>query len=310
MTFIPPHNECGRINHYLCAIEPITSRMNKIPDTYFKSSIMACYILLIPTYAFFFLIGLKPFHLDTFMDVTQGQLAFRAAIMASIELVIVLVSRLTMLILRARIEINYVAFVMWQLIEGLAIAMFCTMFVWLMDNRGMIYVDLLPKMFLITCSILLFPYVITALMAELQSRNNRIAKQMVTIDKYANGQIGREDSTLPFIDEKKSLKLAVTANALLYIEAADNYVNICYLNNDRLVRYPLRNSMKSIEQICEANSIVRCHRSFYVNLRKVRAIRKGSDGLFAELTFPAAPHIPVSTTYSESVTGKFSNMTT
>jgi hypothetical protein len=49
--------------------------------------------------------------------------------------------------------------------------------------------------------------------------------------------------------------------------------------------------------------------SYYVNLRKVRAIQKGPDGLFAELSYAAAPHIPISSTYSEAVTGKFSTLT-
>ena len=282
--------------------------MHMIPDTYFKGNILACYILLIPLYAFFFLIGAKPFHLDTFMEVTQGQLAFRAAIMASIELVVALISRLSMLLVRSKHQINYTGFIIWELMEALAITMFCALFVWLMDKRAMTYVDLLPKMFLITCSILVFPYIIVALISELKERDSRIAKNMVTIDKYASGQIGREDSTLPFMDEKRSLKLAITANAVLYVEAADNYVNICYLNMDKMVRYPLRNSMRAIEQICEANNIVRCHRSYYVNLRKVSAIQKGPDGLFAELDYAGAPHIPVSATYSESVTGKFSTL--
>ena len=283
--------------------------MHKIPDSYFKSGILACYILLIPMYAFFFLIGAKPFHIDTFMDVTQGQLAFRAAIMVSIEVVAVLISRLIMLLVRSKHEITYTSFVIWELMEGVAITMFCALFVWLMDKRSMTYVDLLPKMFLITCSILIFPYVITSLVSELKERDNRILKDTVKLEKYATGQIGREDSTLPFLDDKKALKLAVTANAILYIEAADNYVNIHYLNNDKLVRFPLRNSMRAIEQTCQSNNIVRCHRSYYVNLRKIRAIQKGPDGLFAELTYTQAPHIPISTTYSQSVTDKFSTLT-
>jgi len=282
--------------------------MQKIPDSYFKSGILACYILLIPLYAFFFLIGAKPFHIDTFMQVTQGQLAFRAAIMASIELVTVLLSRLSMLLVRSKHQINYTGFIIWELMEALTITMFCALFIWLMDKRAMTYVDLLPNMFLITCSILVFPYVIAALISEVQDKNNRLAKDRITIERYASGQIGREESTLPFFDEKKSLKLAITANTLLYIEAADNYVNICYMNMDKMVRYPLRNSMRAIEQICEANNIVRCHRSYYVNLRKVSAIQKGPDGLFAELEYAGAPHIPVSATYSESVTGRFSTL--
>ena len=186
---------------------------------------MACYILLIPMYAFFFLIGAKPYHLDSFMQITQDQLAFRAAIMASIEIVVVLISRLSMLLTRSKHQINYTGFVIWELMEGLAITMFCALFVWLMDKRTMAYMELVPKMFLITFSILVFPYVIVALVSELKDRDYRIAKNMVTIEKYASGQIGREDSTLPFLDDKKSLKLAVTANAILYVEAADNYVN-------------------------------------------------------------------------------------
>ena len=284
--------------------------MFKIPDSYFKGNILTTYILLIPIYSFFFLIGAKPFHLDSFMQVTQDELAFRAAIMASIEIVVALISRLAMLLVRSKHQISYTGFILWELIEGLAISMFCTLFVWLMDQRSIPYMELLPKLFLITFSILVFPYAIVALVSELMDRDIRLAKNTVTIEKYASGQIGREDSTLPFLDEKKSLKLAVTANAILYVEAADNYVNICYLNNDKLVRFPLRNSMRSIEQICESNNIVRCHRSYYVNLRKVRAIQKGQDGLFAELTYAAAPHIPVSTTYSETVTGKFSTLST
>ncbi len=295
---------------YICSLSSKQStKMHKIPDSYFKGNTLATYILLIPLYAFFFLIGAKPYHLDTFMQVTQDQLAFRAAIMASIEIVVTLISRLSMLLVRSKHQINYTGFIIWELLEGLAIAMFCTLFVWLMDNRTMLYMELLPKLFIITFSILVFPYIIIALLAEIKDRDIRLAKDKVTIEKYATGQIGREDSTLPFLDDKKSLKLAVTANAILYIEAADNYVNICYLNNDKLVRFPLRSSMRSIEQICEANNIVRCHRSYYVNLRKVRAIQKGQDGLFAELTYAAAPHIPVSVTYSETVTGKFSTLT-
>ena len=284
--------------------------MHKIPDSYFKGNILAIYILLIPMYAFFFMVGAKPYHMDTFMQVTQNQLAFRAAIMASIELVVVLISRLSMLLTRSKRQLTYTGFVIWELMEGLAITMFCALFVWLMDKRSMAYMELVPNMFLITFSILVFPYFIVALYSELKDRDTRIAKNMVTIEKYASGQIGREDSTLPFLDDKKALKLAVTANAILFIEAADNYVNICYLNNDKLVRFPLRNSMRSIEQICESNNIVRCHRSYYVNLRKIRAIQKGPDGLFAELAYAAAPHIPVSTTYSETVTGKFSMLST
>ena len=282
--------------------------MKKVPDTYFSSHIILCYTVLIPIYAFFFLIWFKPFHIDIQMGVEPGQLAFRAAIMAAIELVCVLVSRLAMLLVRNKHEISYSQFISWAILEGVAVAMFCTLFIWLMDRRTSLYVDLLPSMFLITCSILVFPYVITGLISEVQDKNDRISALNGKLEKYASGQVGRENSTIPFLDDKGNMKLAITASTLLYIEAADNYVNICYLNRDRLVKFPLRNSMKAIEEICTANSLARCHRSYYVNLRKVRQVRRTSDGIFAELEYPSAPRIPVSTTYADRFIGLYSSV--
>lgn len=297
-----------KLSLYLHHKHKTDTYMNNIPDSYLSKDKIACYTLLIPLYSFFFLIGVKPFHLDIFMQVTQGQLAFRAAIMASIEIGVVLLSRLPMLLAHNHHQLRYTGYIVWELLEGLAISMFCTLFIWLMSKREMAYIELLPKMFLITYSILLFPYVIVALISEIQDRNRRLAKDQITIEKYQSGQIGRQDSTLPFLDEKKSLKLAVTAASVLYIEAADNYVNICYLNNDKLIRFPLRNSMKSIEQICESNNIVRCHRSYYVNVRKVRAIKRTSEGVYTELDYAAAPRIPVSGKYADSFIGKYSQL--
>lgn len=282
--------------------------MKKIPDSYFTNGILLTYVVFIPIYAFFFLIGFKPFHIDLLMGVDMGQLAFRAAIMASIEFVCVLFSRMTMLLLRSRLKLNYYQFFFWEVMEGVLVTMFCTLFIWLMDKRAELYVNLLPSMFLITCSILVFPYIIAALISEVKDKNGRISALADKLDKYATGQVGRDGSTISFYDTNNNLKLAVTASTLLYIEAADNYVIICYLKSDKLVKYPLRNSMKSLEEVCAANNLVRCHRSYYVNLKKVRAIQRTSAGVFAELDFPSAPVIPVSSTYSDSFIGKYSQL--
>ena len=275
--------------------------MHKIPDSYFKGNTLATYILLIPLYAFFFLIGAKPYHLDTFMQVTQDQLAFRAAIMASIEIVVTLISRLSMLLVRSKHQINYTGFIIWELLEGLAIAMFCTLFVWLMDNRTMLYMELLPKLFIITFSILVFPYIIIALLAEIKDRDIRLAKDKVTIEKYATGQIGREDSTLPFLDDKKSLKLAVTANAILYIEAADNYVMIHYSAQGKLQHYMLRATLRDIEEKFQDVGLRRTHRSYIVNFSRVKLLKRTNEGLMIDFDMEGVPNIPVSKTYMDTV---------
>ena len=155
--------------------------MIKIPDSYFKNGILACYILLIPLYAFFFLIGAKPFHLDTFMQVTQGQLAFRAAIMASIELVVVLLSRLSMLLVRSKHQINYTGFVIWELMEALVITMFCALFVWLMDPSSRSRRERSYDESRLVRGIVIFPTPFSKLIAFLISLNIDISSMLTKI---------------------------------------------------------------------------------------------------------------------------------
>lgn len=282
--------------------------MKEIPKTYYESSILVCYILLIPVYSFFFLIGFKPFHIDLLLDVDISQLAFRAAIMASIELVVALISRMAMLLTRDSLRLTHTQYIAWEVMEGIAITMFITLFLWLIGKKAEPYFSLLPSMFLVTASILLFPYIITSLIAELHDRNNRIEAKDEIISQYAKGLIGNEAGPVHFRDSQNMLKLVVAAEMILYIEAANNYVNICYLKGDKLVQYQLRNKMKEIEDICEQHNLFRCHRSYFINLSRVRLIQKEADGMFAELDYTGARHIPVSKTYSEEIINKMANI--
>ena len=52
--------------------------MNKLPETYTSNDSMACYILLVPIYSFFFLIGYKPFNIIDHLGVEMGRFAFYA----------------------------------------------------------------------------------------------------------------------------------------------------------------------------------------------------------------------------------------
>ena len=282
--------------------------MDRIPDTYFERSILMSYILLIPIYSFFFLIGFKPFHIDLLLNVDINQLAFRSAIMASIEIVVTLISRLAMMLTNNRSPLSHNQFVMWEFIEALAIVMFCTLFIWLIGKRTQPYFSLLPNMFLISMSILLFPYIIVSLVAELNDRNMTIRQQAQEITESVSQQQDNIESPVHFRDIQNNLKLVVASNLILYIEAENNYVSIAYMNSEKLVKYQLRNTMKNIEEECVNNNLARCHRSFFINLRHVRLIKKESDGMFAELDHPGAMRIPISKTYSDRIIIKYADV--
>lgn len=282
--------------------------MEKLPDSFFSRTVMVCHVLLIPVYSFFFLIGIKPFDMEVVLGLSAGQLAFRAAIITAIEFVVVLISRMSMLLLRVKLNPSRLQFYVWEFFEVLIISMFSAMFIWLMARRAEPYVSYLQYMSMVIFSVMVFPYVIVLLYSVILGKNAKIDALSVQLERYMKGLVGKEESTLSFFDDRNSLKLAVTSSTVLFIEAADNYVYVNYLKNDKLVRFPLRNSMNSIEQNCRENNLVRCHRSYYVNLRRIRSIRKESHQTFAELDFPGAPRIPVSGKYSESVIGLFSTI--
>ena len=56
--------------------------------------------------------------------------------------------------------------------------------------------------------------------------------------------------------------------------------------------------MKSIDEICQDNGLVRCHRSYYINPSHVKVLRKDKEGvILAEIESTNNIRIPVSKTY-------------
>jgi DNA-binding LytR/AlgR family response regulator len=60
------------------------------------------------------------------------------------------------------------------------------------------------------------------------------------------------------------------------------------------------------ENLTKESPLVRCHRSYIINLDKVKVLRKTKDGIFLEFETENTPDIPVSKTYYERVMNKFS----
>ena len=63
------------------------------------------------------------------------------------------------------------------------------------------------------------------------------------------------------------------------------------------------------ENLTNDSPLVRCHRSYIVNLDKVKVLRKTKEGIFLELDTDNTSDIPVSKTYYERVMNKFSKYT-
>ena len=95
--------------------------------------------------------------------------------------------------------------------------------------------------------------------------------------------------------------ISTTLDSLLFIEAQDNYVMIHHLVNDELKKQLIRSTMKEIEANLKELNVVRCHRSFIVNINKV--IKVKGDTHQMKLFLPHVEnYIPVSRSFIGSLT--------
>ncbi len=169
----------------------------------------------------------------------------------------------------------------------------------LKDSR--LFTDLVRLSARNTALVLLLPYSLMWLYFSWRDKKLQI-ERLSEVRSVA----GNTRDMIPFFDEKSVLRFSVSKENLLYIESAENYVSICYLNKGKVSRYLLRETLKKVEENLAGTEIIRCHRSFMVNFEKVNVIRKDRDGLKLEIDNTDVMDIPVSRTYVDNVMQTFS----
>lgn len=146
-----------------------------------------------------------------------------------------------------------------------------------------------------TIYILFIPYLLCIMYFSYQDKNLKLKELM-------DESIGFKSSNLISIrDSRGVLQLSVAKENLIYIESADNYICIWYLKNETLKKQLLRITMKDISEQLSDTNVVRCHRSYMVNLDLVKVMRREKENLFLELGVPNVKEIPISKTYGEQV---------
>lgn len=101
-------------------------------------------------------------------------------------------------------------------------------------------------------------------------------------------------SLIEIPSENKGEHLQLLLNDLLYITAADNYVEVIYRDKSAIRKKLLRNTLSRIETLSgQYPMIYRCHRAYLVNLEKVKGITGNSQGCKLILEDTVEP-IPVS----------------
>ncbi|WP_299136468.1 LytTR family DNA-binding domain-containing protein [uncultured Tenacibaculum sp.] len=103
--------------------------------------------------------------------------------------------------------------------------------------------------------------------------------------------------TYNILTDLKSKTFCLKENDFNYAMAVGNYIDVFVSIDNTLKRVTYRVSLSSFEtQLKEAQKLVRCHRSYFVNLKKVESISGNAQGLKLKLE-NQSEIVPVSRKY-------------
>ena len=263
-------------------------------------------VLFVSVFAIVFINIFKPFESSqwiTSKNFSPTKYFVWSSALVLLGMTVVAISRIIMYnyAIRHPRNITIFKYSIWVFVEFLLLAGAFTILAIITSRRGgisintedplVVYIQAMQN----TVYILFIPYIVCILFFSYQEKSAKLRELM-------DENIGfKSNSLISFRDERGVLQLSVAKENLLYIESADNYICIWYTKNDQLKKQLLRITMKEIsEQLAETN-VVRCHRSYMVNLDLVKVMRREKENLFLELGYPNIKEIPISKTYGEQV---------
>ncbi|MDD3079478.1 MAG: LytTR family DNA-binding domain-containing protein [Paludibacter sp.] len=281
---------------------------NKIPAYMYEKGNIVRLILLTATFALLFINIFQPFNSrDWYPNISEFKYFFFSSLIILTGMLVVVISRMIMYAYTRKHELLVWQFALYVIAEVFAMSLFYTIFSKFFPRAGSerdIY-EIFIQSAKNTAWVLLPPYSVLWLYFSWRDKNMMLEK-LATEENQGSAET-RKRPLIAFPDEKGEIKISVMLENLLYVDSADNYATIHYLNKSKLSHFLLRNSLKWMEENLTKNTpLVRCHRSYIVNLDKVKVLRKTKDGIFLEMDALNTPDIPVSKTYYERVMEKFS----
>ena len=298
------HTQTAELSRNIHMIEYTSTFFQKVPKYLLEKRSQIIMVLFVSIFAVAFINIFQPFGSDTWIDnnkITTTTYFLWSTLLVSIGMIVVAISRVIMYNFSRKPShnITILKYIGWVFIELLLLSGAFTLLALIVkgnlnlttDDPMEIYVNAIKN----TIYILFIPYIICILFFSYQ--NNKIK-----LRELMGENLGFKSSNLISIrDSRGILQLSVAKENLLYIESADNYICIWYQKGEVLKKKLLRITMKEIsEQLADTN-IVRCHRSYLINLDLVKVMRREKENMFLELGVPNVKEIPISKTYGEAV---------
>lgn len=281
----------------------------KLPEYFLEKYQMVGTVTFATLFAIVFLNIYIPFSNTAWFGLGRSSFFLFTAGFIFISLLIVIASRILMYKTKKYFAMTYLVYVLWSILEVVMICLFYTFVT--MDVQplhDMTFWQIFAKSLLYGTISLIIPYILSGMYFAIIDKNKTIKLMNSTgviTDEPAS--VDGSEEKINLFDQKGELKLSVKASNLYYIESDDNYINVWYSDSKRVLqKYMLRCRLKTVEENFRDSTLVRCHRKYIVNLKKVKILRKEPTGYVLDMENDIVEPIPVSKTYIQNIIGRFS----
>lgn len=242
-----------------------------------------------------FIITYRPFGYENWYgNIGDLKLMAGTIVVILVGMLVIILSRIGMLLLKKNHEITLALYIWTVAVEILLLGGFYTaleIFI-IKDTRPpfQLFVNAVQN----TSLILLIPYVLSILFFAWKDIK-------LKFDQVVNQFRDPSEIFIPIKDENGILRLTLKSDNILYLESYDNYVNVYYNDNEKTKSFLVRNSLKQLEKSMKDYPVYRCHRSYSVNIKNVKLIRKSRMGYELVINTPSEICLPVSKSYEKKI---------
>jgi hypothetical protein len=268
----------------------------EIPDYLKDKSNLITQVMFVSIFALVFINIYAPFNAASWTEMGRLEFFFYSSAMILIGMMGIVISKLIFFLLLDRIRNTYLIFGLWHLAEVVLMATIYLVVDLVLLKSEMDLVDRFTSLLFITLMVLVIPYSISWLYMSMKDK--RVKLENLTEN---TSQEFRERKMIIFRDETDKLRFSIKSADILYVESTDNYVTVHTMENGKIKKVMVRNTMKRLEKELEGTLIQRCHRSYMVNFENIKLVKLIHANLYIYLDAPEEIRIPVSRTYAEHV---------
>ena len=301
----------------------------EIPKFLVSRRYISAVIAFIVVFSVGFMLIYQPFSLAVWFS-TGDMLRFSFTILFYILAIAILVcSRALMYAIQDRLSLTAATYVWWMMGENLLISLLYTLItVWVFPVEDISLPEIATRALICVTLILAIPNGLVSFYAAYRAKCEELEATQYQLqrlgEKYRILQNDKEHelraakihpATEPsapkmirLYDNSGTLRLTIDIDALYYMESEDNYIKVHYKHNNKIASYMLRCRTRTVEQSLEGTSMVRCHRSYIVNIEKIRFLQEERRLHFIALDDESIKRIPVSRSYYDSVVASFDKL--